>query len=163
MLEDRPILKDRLLALATFSGIAIAAVSGFELVITGGFDFMTPGAEVRQVAPSAYVQVIDVPWSNEGRVVTLSSNEYMFAGEAAAATMDDLAGSVADETAPDGGYPVGPTADEISASIETLYETSGAAEYQPAEEESWGDGYYADDGDLSVKDDASAYGSGSPS
>lgn len=163
MLENHPVLRDRLLALATFSGIAIGGVSGFDLVITGGFDFISPGAEVREVAPSSYVQVIDAPWPDEGRVVALSSNEYMFAGEAAAATLDDLAGGAADQSAPDGGYPPAPDEEELSASIEALYEASGATAYEPVADDRWGPGYYVDDADLSAKDDTSAYGSGSPS
>lgn len=80
MFEDRPVLKDRLQATATFSGIAIAAVAGFEMVIAGGFDFLTPGSEIRPVAPSSYVAIERAPWSPEMRVIPLSSREPLFAG-----------------------------------------------------------------------------------
>lgn len=52
MLDNRPVLKDRLRALAVFSGIAIGGVSGIEMVIGGGFDPITPGLVAE--APSEY-------------------------------------------------------------------------------------------------------------
>lgn len=52
MLDNRPILKDRLKAFAVFTGIAIGGVAGLELVISGGFDPITPGALA--AAPSDY-------------------------------------------------------------------------------------------------------------
>lgn len=79
MLDNRPILKDRLMALATFTGIALGGVAGVECVITGGFDFLSPGAEIREVAPSSYVQVVNPTWLNEGEVIPLSSREPLFA------------------------------------------------------------------------------------
>jgi hypothetical protein len=121
MLDDRPILKDRLMALGTFSGIAIAAVAGFEMVIGGGMDFVMPGQEIRAVAPSSYVRVVDQPWSAEPtRLVPLSSNEYMFAGEEAPYPAERLAGAADDADAPRGGYPA-QNEDELYANIEALY------------------------------------------
>jgi hypothetical protein len=139
MLDAHPVLKDRLYAAATFSGIAIAAVAGFDMVISGGFDFLTPGREVREVAPSAYVTVYREPWSPEARVVALSSNEPLFAGEVQY-TSDRLVGGYDDAAAPDGAsysYPA-PSEDELYRNIEALYaaqdaavEQRGQVEYEP--------------------------------
>lgn len=129
MLDDRPILKDRLLALATFSGIAIAAVSGVEMVIGGGFDFVMPGQEIRAVGPSSYVRVVDQPWSAEPtRLVPLSSNEYMFAGEDTPYTTERLVGAAEDSDLPRGGYPA-QSEEELYANIEALYARQDAQEY----------------------------------
>ncbi len=154
MLEHYPVLKDRLQALAMFSGIAIAAVAGFELIITGGFDFALPGREVREVAPSAYVTVDQRPWSSQRSYTPLASTEPMFSGEDAGYTGEDLAGGYDD--APQGDYPL-PSEDEIYREIETLYERpdSGAA---PSSE-------YTDEyetGPDPKGDDLSASGSASP-
>ncbi len=121
MLEDRPVLKDRLTAGAVFAGIALGAVSGFELVITGGFDFLTPGREVREVAPSAYVIVERAPWQAEARYVRLSSTEPLFAGETVVNAAGDLAGGPYDETAPDGAYATAPNEADLYREIEALY------------------------------------------
>jgi hypothetical protein len=130
MLDAHPILKDRLHAAATFSGIAIAAVAGFELVISGGFDFLTPGREVREVAPSSYVTVYREPWSSDARVTALSSSEPLFAGEIEYVS-DRLVGGYDDDSAPDGAdysYPA-PSEDELYRDIEALYAEEPAAEY----------------------------------
>jgi hypothetical protein len=120
MLEDRPILKDRLMALGTFSGIAIAAVAGFEMVIGGGMDFVMPGQEIRAIAPSSYVRVVDQPWSAEPtRLVPISSNEYMFAGEDAPSA-ERLAGGADDADAPRGDYPA-QSEEDLYANIDALY------------------------------------------
>jgi hypothetical protein len=129
MLDDRPILKDRLMALGTFSGIAVAAVAGFEMVIGGGMDFLMPGQEIRAVAPSSYVRVVDEPWSAEPtRLVPLSSNEYMFAGNAAPFPEERLAGGWDDADAPQGSYPA-VSEDELYANIEALYARQDAEEF----------------------------------
>lgn len=119
MLDDYPVLKDRLKALAVFSGIAIAAVSGFDMIITGGFDFAMPGRDIRQVAPSAYVTVVDAPWRSQTTYVALSSTEPMFAGEEQAYTGEELAGSYDD--APQGRYPA-QSEEDIYREIEALYQ-----------------------------------------
>ncbi len=127
MLDDRPILKDRLLALGTFSGIAIAAVAGFEMVIGGGMDFLMPGQEIRAVGPSSFVRVVDQPWSAEQtRLVPVSSNEYMFAGEDTPYPAERLVGAADDADLPRGGYPA-QSEDELYANIEALYARQDAA------------------------------------
>jgi hypothetical protein len=46
-----PVLRDRLNALAVFTGIALGGVSGVEMVIGGGFDTLTPGFAYQADAP----------------------------------------------------------------------------------------------------------------
>jgi hypothetical protein len=131
MLEDRPILKDRLAGAAVFGGIGIAAIAGFELVIGGGFDFLTPGREVREIAPSAYAIVHDDFWSSDARVVRLTSTEPLFAAEEVETAADQLAGGPDDETAPDGPrYPETTEAD-IYRDIQALYEHQDYPEQTP--------------------------------
>jgi hypothetical protein len=124
MLDDSPILKDRLMALGTFSGIAVAAVAGFEMVIGGGMDFLMPGQEIRAVAPSSYVQVVDTPWVDQTRLVPLSSNEYLFAGETAPTAEERLVGGRDDADAPQGSYP-DVSEDDLYADIDALYQRQG--------------------------------------
>jgi hypothetical protein len=115
-----PVLKDRLLALGTFSGIAIAAVAGVEMVIGGGFDFLLPGEEIREVAPSAYVHVVDEPWAQQTTYVPLTSTEYLFAGDDQPSSEERLAGAYDDADAPEGGYPA-VDEDQLYANIDALY------------------------------------------
>lgn len=137
MLDDHPVLQDRLKALGVFSGIAISAVAGFELVIGGGLDFITPGAEIREIAPSSYVQVLDDFWTPRASAVTLTSTEPLFAGDDVLPTTDeDLAGGLGDEAAPDGGYPQGRSFEDIEADIQALYEESDPAAYVETSTES---------------------------
>lgn len=137
MLDDNPALKERLAATATFSVIAVAAVAGFELVISGRLDVLTPGREVREVAPSTYVTVHRVPWSPQTRLVPLSSTEPLFAGETDPLRLDQLAGGYDDADAPDGGYPAPSAEEDLYREIEALYAQEGAyassrTEYEPA-------------------------------
>jgi hypothetical protein len=178
MLEDRPILVDRLKALGVFSGIAVAAVAGFELVISGSLDFITPGQEIREVAPSSYVQVVDSLWSADARVVALASTEPYFVDNYHDARADrDLAGGWEDRDAPDGGYPEAPSEDELYADIQALYAEMDAyradrAEYQPVsyseEVEDFGAEPYPARSDAQIVEDkkaeadASASGTASP-
>jgi len=104
--DMHPGLKDRLQALCAFSGIALGAVAGFEMVIGAGFDPLMPGDELREVAPSTYVQVADGFW-DDGRVIALASTEPFFMGddylEATSASEALLDGGVDDAALPEGG------------------------------------------------------------
>lgn len=128
MLEDRPILKDRLTAGAVFSGIAIAAVAGFELIITGGFDVFTPSFGQRdRTAPYEHSAVM-TPWVSDAYAVTptsLSDSLSLLSVEPEAHTSgDDLVG------AEDGSFAVEedaiPSEAELDAEIDALYEQSAA-------------------------------------
>ncbi|MGE0739835.1 MAG: hypothetical protein AB7O98_00720 [Hyphomonadaceae bacterium] len=103
MLEDRPILKDRLIATAVFSGIAIAAVAGFELILGGVLP--TPGLALPEArrTDSQYVQVIEQPWfADSGRTTPVSYMPMLPLDEAQRDEGEtDLAGGMDDAAAPD--------------------------------------------------------------
>jgi len=169
VLDDHPVLKDRLTALGVFSGIAIGAVAGFDMVISGGLDFITPGSEIRQVAPSAYVRVVDQPWATQTRFIPLSSNEPLFAGGAYAAEAPErLAGGMDEAAAPHGSYAEAPSEDELYAQIEALYQRQDARNYYVAtasDDEPYQ--YYVDEPDdqsekAPEKAELSAYETASP-
>ena len=93
MLEDNPVLKERLRAVGAFAGIAMFAVAAVDVMLTGGFDF-APGRTVSESQqPSAYVRVVDAAQYVSDRVRTISWDEPMFIGEADAATSEELAGA----------------------------------------------------------------------
>jgi hypothetical protein len=132
-LDRRALLHDRLKALGAFTGIAIGAIAGFEMVIGGGFDFITPRTEVREVAPSRYVTVQQVPWSPHATVIPLSSTEPLFAGEYAQVetAADELAGGYDDPSAPEMAFPE-VNEDEIRARIAALYANDSGPTYADA-------------------------------
>ncbi len=132
-LDRRAKLHDRLKALGAFTGIAIGAVAGFEMVIGGGFDFITPAPEVREVAPSRYVTVQQVPWSSHLQVIPLSSTEPLFAGDyvQVETASDDLAGGYNDPSAPVMAYPE-VSEEAIRAQIATLYANDTGPNYRDA-------------------------------
>ena len=54
MLEDRPVLKDRLYAAATFGGIALATAMAFDFIVTDGFDFGARRTQSTYTDPFAF-------------------------------------------------------------------------------------------------------------
>ena len=133
-LDRRALLRDRLKALGAFTGIAIGAIAGFEMVIGGGFDFITPRTEVREVAPSRYVTVQQVPWSPHATVIPLASTEPLFAGDVTQVetAADDLAGGYDDPSAPNNIAFPEVNEDEIRAQIAALYANDTGPDYQDA-------------------------------
>jgi len=129
--KPRSQLRERLLALGAFSGVAIGAVAGFEMVIGGGFDFITPAPEVREVAPSSYVTVHRDPWSSDVQVIPLSSTEPLFAGPVIERPADQLAGGYDDPSAPEIAFPE-VSEEEIRAQIDALYRGDQGPEYVEA-------------------------------
>lgn len=119
MLDDRPILKDRLTATAVFTGIAIGAVAGFEMVIGGGFDFLLPAAAATP-APAAQIEYLNVDvasYEGDGQAWPVAS---YYAPEQAPndAGVEDLAGAGQDALRAD---PI-PTEYEVREEIAELYE-----------------------------------------
>ena len=93
MLDDNPVLKERLMAFGAFAGTCVFGLAALNVMISGGFDF---GAERepyhRQQQPSAYVRVVEAAQFVSDRAREVSWNEPMFIGEAEAATPEPLAG-----------------------------------------------------------------------
>lgn len=72
MLEDNPVLKERLLAFGAFAGIGVFAIASVHVMISGGFEF-EPGRTVQQRAqPSAYVRVVEAAHYVRDRVSEIS-------------------------------------------------------------------------------------------
>jgi hypothetical protein len=59
MLDDNPVLRERLMAFGAFAGIAVFAVAAVDVMVTGGFDFGPGRAPYNREQPSAYVQMVD--------------------------------------------------------------------------------------------------------
>ncbi len=122
MLEDRPILKDRLHASAVFSGIAIAAVAGFELVITGSLDAITPNfGEPRESASHTHSTAI-TPWAADAYAAAPTSLPQPSADIESApdGPEGDLAGEADAPPAPE------PSGVGLRAQIDALYEQGAA-------------------------------------
>lgn len=105
MFEDRPILKERLMAGGVFAGIAIAAVAGFELVVTGGLDLPTPGAAPARAERADYIAVMDGPWRPDGVATASRFRTTAFADDVnftEGGSSEELAGGMNDASAPDG-------------------------------------------------------------
>lgn len=132
-LDRRAKLHDRLKALGAFTGIAIGAIAGFEMVIGGGFDFITPQPEVREIAPSRYVTVQQVPWSSQPQVIPLTSTEPLFAGNylQVETASDDLEGGYDDPDAPEMAFPE-VDEDELYRQIAALYADDRGPAYEDA-------------------------------
>lgn len=120
MFDHNPVLRERMLALGAFAGIAVFAVAAVDVMITGGFDFApdrTTVSEQRQ--PSAYVRMVDAAQYVSDRVRSVSWEQPALISEASASTTEELAG------ADDGSsqYANGSDAD-LYREIGALYEES---------------------------------------
>lgn len=166
MLDDNPVLKERLMAVGAFAGIALFAVAAVDVMVTGGFDFAPgPGRTVSErQQPSAYVRVVDAAQYVSDRVRTISWDEPLFVGEAEASTAEDLAGANDGSSDAMSGQP---TDDELYSEIAAMYEQSEPEEAY-VEEPSYQDAPAYDD-EPSYEDEfspeeaeklASAYGNG---
>lgn len=164
MFEDNPVLKERLMAVGAFAGIAVFAVAAVDVMLTGGFDF-APGRTVSErQQPSAYVRVVDAAQYVSDRVHTISWDEPLFIGEAEAATTEDLAGANDGSSDAMSGQP---TDEELYSEISAIYEQSDPEQayvegpsYQDApvydEEPSYEDEFSPEEAEKL----ASAYGNG---
>ncbi len=147
MLDNNPVLKERLMAFGAFAGIALFAVAAVDVMVSGGFDLGAERADYhRQQRPSAYVHVMDAANYVSDRFRSISWDEPRFPDNAEAAANEDLAG------ANDGSLPPemseATPGDELHQQIAALYE-NGEPVYDDAD---------AIDGDSAyVEDDAPAY------
>jgi hypothetical protein len=124
MLDDNPILKERLMAFGAFSGIGLFAVTSVNLMISGGFDFGPGRAPYDREQPNAYVRMVDAAQYASDRVRAVSWDEPDFIGTADAATSEPLAG------ANDGSARQSETSDEVLyQEIAALYAGGWQATY----------------------------------
>ena len=169
MFDDNPVLKERMMGLGAFAGIAVFAVMAVDVMVTGGFDFAPGPTMSEREQPSAYVRVVDAAQYVSDQVRTISWNEPMFISEAAAATTEELAG--ANDGSPSPAVYAGPTDDELYQEISALYDRSEPEEAY-VEEPSYQDAPAYDNGayeEPTYEDEfspeeseklASAYGNG---
>lgn len=91
MLDNKPVLKERLMAFGAFAGIAVFAFAAVDTMVTGGFDFGPGRAPYDRERPSAYVRMVDAANYVSGGVNSLglgvarppdtSASEERLAGE----------------------------------------------------------------------------------
>ncbi|MBL8545724.1 MAG: hypothetical protein JNL81_04630 [Hyphomonadaceae bacterium] len=162
MLDDNPVLKERLMACGAFAGIALFAIAAVDVMVTGGFDLGAARADYNREQPSAYVRVVDAANYVGDRFRTISWDAPTFIDSADAATSDDLAG--ADDGAPP---PDATSTEDLEQQIVALYENdtpsyeSSAADYATpsgSEDES----PYTEESDAEADKIASAYENASP-
>lgn len=93
MLDDNPVLRERLMAFGAFAGIAVFAVTAVDVMVTGGFDFGPGRAPYNRGQPNAYVRMVDaahyvsdsfrsIGWDEAfARAPDTSASETRLAGE----------------------------------------------------------------------------------
>ena len=158
MLDDNPILKERLMALGAFAGIAVFAVTAVDTMVSGGFDFGPGRAPYARQQPTAYVRVVDAAQYMSDRFNEISWDAPTFADTPAAE--ENLAGAT------DGSQPVEAfseaSGDDLYEEIASLYEGEQADAYEDTP--TYEDEIYEGEPAQAASDDkpASAYENGSP-
>jgi hypothetical protein len=121
MLDDRPALRERILATATFSGIALATVFALDFIVTGGFDlgarrsastYFEPLLAASITAPPPSTTVTAVAWTDPSVL-----NDPRMIEEAP--PVADLIGAAA--TTEPGEQIVAPSEEQLYREIEALY------------------------------------------
>lgn len=143
MLDDNPVLKERLMACGAFAGIALFAVMAVDTMITGGFDFGAERASRDSAQPSAYMRVVDAANYVTDRVSDVSWDETFAINSAAAATPDDLAGE--NDGSPPPEMAGAPSEQDIHHEIAALYEREPEAAYVEDTSYPADDAYYDDE------------------
>ncbi len=126
MLDDNPVLRERLMAFGAFAGIGVFAVAAVDVMISGGFDFAPGRAPQARAEPSAYVRVVDAAHYVRDRVSQISWDEPMFVDTAAAT--EDLAGAN-DGSRPPERY-AETSSDDLYQQIASLYAGEPADTYE---------------------------------
>jgi len=158
MLDDNPVLKERLMALGAFAGIAVFAVTAVDTMVSGGFDFGPGRAPYARQQPTAYVRVAEAAQYVSDRFNEISWDAPTFADTAAAE--ENLA------DANDGSQPVETfseaSGDDLYEEIASLYEGQPADAYEDTR--TYEDEIYEGEPAQAASDDkpASAYENGSP-
>lgn len=139
MFDDNPVLKERLMGVGAFAGIAMFAMGAVDVLVTGGFDFEAQREPYDRAQPSAYVRVVDAAHYASNQVQRISWNNTFGISEAqAATTTEDLVGENDGSPPPE----VAQTSDdELLQAVANLYadqpspDEAYADESHPAEDE----------------------------
>jgi hypothetical protein len=128
MLEDRPVLRERILATATFGGIALATAMALDVLVTGGIEFLPKPQPIHFIDPFAYAGISDARADAPSAITTaVTWNEQLPIDEAAMGTIsideealppEELTG---DANAQVGGGFVAPSEAELHREIAALY------------------------------------------
>ncbi len=135
MLDDNPVLKERLMKFGAFAGIGIGAIAAVEVLVTGGFDIgatRAPYDRDDRVAPNAYVRVVQAAQSLSDSVRSVSWDDPL-SMTADAATSETLIGS--DDGAPPPAATRATSTDDLRREIEALYAQDEAYVEEPANED----------------------------
>lgn len=142
MLDDNPVLKERLMACGAFAGIAVFAVAAVDVLVTGGFDFGAERAPCYRDQPSAYVRMANAAEYVSDRVQHISWDDAFTIGEAEAVPSEELAGE--NDGSPPPQAPGQTSDEELSQAIGALY-AEEPAEYEGYAEETYPDETPADE------------------
>jgi hypothetical protein len=118
MLDNKPVLRERLMAFGAFAGIGIGAIAAVDVLVTGGFDFGAGRAPYDREQPSAYVRVVEAAQSFGDSVRSVSWDDPLNMN-ADAAPADPLVG--ADDGAPPPETMDVASNEQLHREIEALY------------------------------------------
>lgn len=150
MFEDNPVLKERLMGVGAFAGIAMFAIGAVDVLVTGGFDFAAEREPYDRAQPSAYVRVVDAADYVGSQVQRISWNDTFGISEAQAATTEELVGENDGSPPPEASQT---SDDELLQAVANLYAEEPSGDEASAEES-----YPADDEKLaSASENASPW------
>lgn len=147
MFDDNPLLKERLMGVGAFAGIAMFAIGAVDVLVTGGFDFAAERAPYSRAQPSAYVRVADAAEYVSNQVQRIFWDDTFAIGEAQAATPEeDLVGENDGSPPPDASQT---SDDELLQAVAALYAERASEDDASADQidpdEAYSDESYADD------------------
>lgn len=170
MLEQRPVLKERLLACAVFGAIAIGVVAASDVMVTGGFDFPSTERGAHADTPNFFqVAARDLSDSLAPHAHARTWGEqFATDGEYTSYTPEELDGAADSTDAQFSAYR-GPTEEELRREISEMYaalpsasDDGAYADDTYAQEPYEAEPVYAEAVPVSDGKDSSAYGSASP-
>lgn len=170
MLEQRPVLKERLLACAVFGAIAIGVVAASDVLVTGGFDFPSTERGAYADTPNFFqVAARDQSDSLAPQAHARAwDEEFATDAEYTSSAAEELAGA-ADSTDTQFSAYRGPSEEELRREMAEMYaalpNASGDAAYADdtyAQEPYEAEPVYAEAAPNSDGKDSSAYGNASP-
>lgn len=120
MLDDKPVLKERLIAGGAFAGIALFAVVAIDVLVTGGLDFGPGQAPYDRELPSAEVRFADASqYGGDSYASPDWSGSLFLRPPDTTASQERLAG--ADDGTPPPDTLGGASGDELYDEIAALY------------------------------------------